>query len=140
MFAPRTGRDEHLARHRLADLFLDTFHYGAHTTASDALRAGLPVLTRRGATFASRVAASLCRSVGLDDCVTADAQSYEATALALAHDPARLAAVRERLAEALPTAPLFDVAAFTRDLERLYAAMHARRGAGLPPAHLGPLA
>ncbi len=139
VFARRTGRDEHLARHRLADLFLDTFHYGAHTTASDALRAGLPVLTRRGATFASRVAASLCRSVGLDDCVTEDVATYEATALALARDPARLATVHERLAAALPTAPLFDAAAFTRDLERLYAAMHARRGAGLPPAHLGPL-
>ena len=139
VFAPRTGRAEHLARHRLADLFLDTFHYGAHTTASDALRAGLPVLTRRGATFASRVAASLCRSVGLDDCVTEDVPTYEATALALAHDPVHLATVQERLAAALPTAPLFDVAAFTRDLERLYAAMHARRGAGLPPAHLGPL-
>ena len=77
VFAPRTSRDEHLRRHVLADLFVDTFHYGAHTTASDALRAGLPVLTRRGATFASRVAASLDRSVGLDALVVASAAEYE---------------------------------------------------------------
>jgi len=137
VFAPRTHRDEHLRRHRLADLFLDTFHYGAHTTASDSLRAGLPVLTRHGDTFASRVAASLCHSVGLDELVMASAAAYEETALVLVRDRARLAALRERLAKALPNAPLFDAARFARDLERLYAEMHRRARAGLAPAHLG---
>ncbi|HEX4235203.1 MAG TPA: tetratricopeptide repeat protein [Caldimonas sp.] len=136
VFAPRVGRDEHLRRHALADLFLDTFHYGAHTTASDALRAGLPVLTRRGDTFASRVAASLCQSVGLAALVVASAPAYEATALALATDPRRLAALRETLAGALPTAPLFDAARFAHDIERLYIAVDERRRAGLAPVHL----
>ena len=136
VFAPRTHRDEHLRRHALADLFVDTFHYGAHTTASDALRAGLPVLTRRGGTFASRVAASLDRCVGLDDLVVAGASQYEELAVALAEDRGRLARLRERLAAALPTTPLFDASGFARDIEHLYARMHARRLAGLAPADL----
>ena len=137
VFAPRTNRADHLSRHRLADLFVDTLHYGAHTTASDALRAGLPVLTRLGPTFASRVAASLDRSVGLDELVTASVDDYEATALGLATDPARLRALRDRLAAALPTAALFDAAGFARDLEQIYVAMHERQRAGLPPCHIG---
>ncbi|HEY2186952.1 MAG TPA: tetratricopeptide repeat protein [Caldimonas sp.] len=136
VFAPRMRHDEHLRRHALADLFLDTLHYGAHTTASDALRAGLPVLTRCGDTFASRVAASLCRSVGLDALVVTSAAAYEETALALAADPPRLAALRDALAQALPKAPLFDAARFAHDIERLYVAMHERRRAGLAPVHL----
>lgn len=137
VFAPRTQREAHLARHGLADLFVDTLHYGAHTTASDALRAGLPVLTCLGESFPSRVAASLCRVVGLDELVAGNVADYEALALALANDPARLAALRRRLVEALPQSPLFDVARFARDFENLYAIMHERRLAGLPPAHLG---
>ncbi len=137
VFSPRTNREAHLERHQLADLFVDTLHYGAHTTASDALRAGLPVLTCAGETFPSRVAASLCRAVGLDALVAADAAGYEAMALALAtSDRERLASLRRQLFEALPRAPLFDAARFTRDLEQLYAAMHARQRAGLPAAHL----
>jgi predicted O-linked N-acetylglucosamine transferase (SPINDLY family) len=138
VFAPRTGRDEHLRRHALADLFVDTFHYGAHTTASDALRAGLPLLTLRGGTFASRVAASLDHSVGFDALVTASVSEYEELAVALAADRARLAALRKTLAAALPTTPLFDAARFARDIEHLYARMHARRLAGLAPADLAP--
>jgi predicted O-linked N-acetylglucosamine transferase (SPINDLY family) len=138
VFAPRTGRDEHLRRHALADLFVDTFHYGAHTTASDALRAGLPVLTLRGGTFASRVAASLDHCVGLDALVVATVAEYEELAVALAEDRARLAALREALAAALPTTPLFDAARFARELEHLYARMHARRIAGLGPVDLAP--
>ena len=137
VFAPRTNRDAHLARHGLADLFVDTLHYGAHTTASDALRAGLPVLTCLGESFPSRVAASLCRVVGLDELVTGNVADYEAQALALATEPARLAALRRRLAEALPHSPLFDAERFARDFEALYTTMHERRLAGLPPAHLG---
>ena len=138
VFASRTGRDEHLRRHALADLFVDTFHYGAHTTASDALRAGLPVLTLRGGTFASRVAASLDHCVGLDALVVATVAEYEELAVALAEDRARLAALREALAAALRTTPLFDAARFARELEHLYARMHARRIAGLGPVDLAP--
>jgi predicted O-linked N-acetylglucosamine transferase (SPINDLY family) len=136
VFAPRLERGEHLRRHSLADLFLDTFHYGAHTTASDALRAGLPVLTRCGDTFAARVAASLCRAIGLDALVVESTEAYEKTALALAAEPLRLVALRDALAAALPTAPLFDAARFAHDIERLYITMHERRRAGLAPVHL----
>ena len=137
VFAPRTNREAHLARHQLADLFVDTLHYGAHTTASDALRAGLPVLTCMGESFPSRVAASLCRQVGLDALVTTDVAVYEATALALATtERERLASLRRQLAEALPRSPLFDAAAFARDFEQLCVAMHERHRAGLQPAHL----
>jgi protein O-GlcNAc transferase len=137
VFAERTHRDAHLSRHQLADLFVDTLHYGAHTTASDALRAGLPVLTCLGETFASRVAPSLCRAVGLDELVSDSVAAYEATALALAADRERLGALRGRLAAALPRSPLFDAGRFALDLERLYEAMHERRRAGLPAEHLG---
>lgn len=136
VFAPRTNREAHLARHALADLFVDTLHYGAHTTASDALRAGLPVLTCLGETFPSRVAASLCRAVGQGELVVASAAEYEAAAMALARDPGRLSALRGQLADALPQSPLFDAARFASDLERLYVSMHERRLAGLPPEHL----
>lgn len=132
VFAERTHRDAHLSRHQLADLFVDTLHYGAHTTASDALRAGLPVLTCLGETFASRVAASLCRAVGLDELVSTSVAGYEATALALAADRERLGALRGRLAAALPQSPLFDAGRFALDLEQLYVAMHERQRAGLP--------
>ncbi len=140
VFAVRTNRVDHLARHALADLFLDTLHYGAHTTASDALRSGLPVLTRLGATFASRVAASLNLSVGLDDAVAANSEDYEGVAFALATDPGRLRALRDRLAAALPTASLFDADGFARDLEALYVDLHARRLAGGLPGSTGDAA
>jgi len=96
------------------------------------------VLTRRGGTFASRVAASLDCCVGLDDLVVAGAAQYEELAVALAADRGRLAGLRERLAAALPTTPLFDASGFARDIEHLYARMHARRRAGLAPADLAP--
>ncbi len=132
-FAPKLPLAEHLARHRCADLFLDSFHYNAHTTASDALWAGLPVLTRLGETFASRVAASLLNAVGLPELITRNAGDYEALALALATEPARLAALRDKLAANRLTQPLFDTERSTRDLESAFHAMHSRQQAGLPP-------
>jgi predicted O-linked N-acetylglucosamine transferase (SPINDLY family) len=120
IFAGPAALDVHLARHRLADLFLDTAPYGAHATACDALWAGLPVLTRRGAAFASRVASSLLCAAGLPELVTESWDGYEAMALALARDPARLSGLRRKLALARGTAPLFDTPRFTRDLEALY--------------------
>ncbi|MDQ7988903.1 MAG: acetylglucosamine transferase [Candidatus Dactylopiibacterium sp.] len=136
VFARRTTMPAHLARQRRADLFLDTFHYNAHTTASDALWVGLPVLTCAGASFPARVAASLLHATDLPELVTTSPEAYAALALQLAHAPQRLAAVRARLAAAIPRAPLFDSATFTRHLEAAYAAMHARALQGLAPADI----
>lgn len=133
VFAARMPRDEHLARHRLADLFLDTLPYNAHTTASDALWAGLPVLTCMGASFASRVAASLLYAVGLPELVTSTQAAFEARAIALAHDPAQLAGLCERLRRQGPQSPLFDTPRFARDIESAFATMQERRQKGLPP-------
>jgi predicted O-linked N-acetylglucosamine transferase (SPINDLY family) len=120
-FAPRIRLDEHLARHACADLFLDTLPYNAHTTASDALWAGLPVLSCRGSTFPGRVGASLLHSLGLaDELLVDDAAAFEARAIELARDRTRLARVRERLAHARTTAPLFDTPAYCRALEQAY--------------------
>lgn len=123
VFADRQPLDRHLARHRLADLFLDTRYYNAHTTASDALWAGLPVLTCEGETFAARVASSLLHAVGLPELVTHSLDEYESLALQLASDPARLAAIKSRLANNLPAAPLFDTVRYTRHLEAAYRRM-----------------
>jgi predicted O-linked N-acetylglucosamine transferase (SPINDLY family) len=127
---------EHLARHRVADLFLDTHPCGAHTTASDALWAGLPLLTRSGDSFASRVASSLLHAVGLPELVTSTTLEYEDAAVALATDSARLAALRERLDFNRLRTPLFDTEQYARDLERVYQAMYDRYHEGLGPADL----
>jgi len=119
VFAPSLPLPAHLARHALADLFLDTFPYNAHTTANDALFAGLPLLTCAGDTFASRVAGSQLRAIGLPELVTDSLQAYEALALDLAQQPARLAQYRTRLAANRDREPLFDVAGYTRALEDL---------------------
>lgn len=120
VFAPHAPMEVHLARHALADLFLDTSPYNAHATAADALWAGLPVLTCLGTSYAGRVAASQLTALGLEDLIARSAEDYEALALTLARDPARLAALRAKLAAARATAPLFDTARFARDLEALY--------------------
>jgi protein O-GlcNAc transferase len=133
VFAARTpAMADHFARQRLADLFLDTPGYNAHTTASDALWAGLPVLSLIGTTFQGRVAASLLYAVGLPELVTGTLGDYEALALKLARDPALLAGIRQRLAQNRLTYPLFDTARFTRHLERAYETMwdNARQGRG----------
>ena len=127
---------EHLARHRVADLFLDTHPCGAHTTASDALWAGLPLLTRRGDSFASRVAASLLHAIGLPELVTSTMEAYEDLAVALASGGPRLAEIRGHLEANRLRTPLFDTERYTRDLERLYEAMYDRYQKGLGPADL----
>jgi predicted O-linked N-acetylglucosamine transferase (SPINDLY family) len=139
IFAPRMDLDQHLARHRLADLFLDTFYYNAHTTASDALWAGLPVLTCPGETFASRVAASLLTAIDLPELIAENRASYESMALDLARDPHRLGSLRKRLAANRLSAPLFDTVRYTRDLENVYLAMYARQQTGLAPDHIMPM-
>lgn len=123
VFAGPIPHAEHLARHRLADLFLDTLPYNAHTTASDALWAGLPVLTRRGTTFAGRVAASLLRAAGLPELIVDGQEAYEAAAVDLARSPQRLRDLRERLMRNRQSCPLFDTPRFTRHLEAAYRAM-----------------
>jgi len=116
----------HLARHRLADLFLDTVPFGAHSTSCDALWAGLPVLTCMGEGFAGRVAASLLATLGVPELITASLADYRAQALALSGSRERLAAVRSKIVQARETSPLFDTARFTRDLEALYLAATGR--------------
>ena len=119
VFAPRVPVAAHLARHALADLFLDTFPCNAHTTANDALFAGLPIVTCAGETFASRVAGSHLHAVGLPELVAHDLAHYEALALRLAREPGALAALRARLHADRATQPLFDTIAWTRALEGL---------------------
>ena len=133
--ARREAPAEHLARLRLADLFLDTFPYNAHAIASDALWAGLPVLTCRGDAFAGRVGASLLAAAGLSELVTGSLETYEGLATELASSPQRLAALRTKLAEA-KTSALFDTAHYTRNLERAYVTMWERSRLGQPPASL----
>ena len=131
IFAPRVPPDAHLARHRAADLFLDTLPYNAHTTAADALWMGVPVVTCVGEAFASRVAASLLTAVGLAELVTTTPAAYEALAIALAQDAARLAALRQRLEQGRDSAQLFDTRRYARNLEAAYGRVHARQLAGL---------
>jgi predicted O-linked N-acetylglucosamine transferase (SPINDLY family) len=134
VFASRVPRaEDHLARLRLADLFLDTLPYNAHATACDALWAGLPVLTCTGNSFPARVGASLLHAIGLPELVTSSLAEYEELALALARNPERLAGIKAKLMRNRDTEPLFDTARFTRDLESAYTAMWERQQAGLPP-------
>lgn len=136
VFAGHLEVSAHLARQRLADLFLDTFYCNAHTTASDALWAGLPVVTCLGETFAGRGAASLLHAAGLPELVARSPAEYEALAGELAASPSRLAALKEKLARNRSTCALFDTAGYTRRLEAAYAAVWRRHCAGLPPADI----
>lgn len=124
---------EHLARLALADLFLDTLPYNAHTTAADALWAGLPLLTTPGRTFPGRVAASLLTALGMPELIATDLADYEKRAIELASDRPRLAAIRERIKRQRETSPLFDTARFTRNLEAAYVKMMDRQLRGLRP-------
>jgi protein O-GlcNAc transferase len=123
IFAPKVSVADHLARQRRADLFLDTLPCNAHTTASDALWVGLPVLTCLGATFAGRVAGSLLKAVGLDELIAPSLQDYEALALRLAQDHASLAAIKDKLARNRDTSTLFDTKRATRHIESAYLTM-----------------
>jgi protein O-GlcNAc transferase len=128
--------EEYMARLALADLFLDTLPYNAHTTASNALWMGVPALTRIGTSYAGRVAASLLHAAGLDELVTATKAEYEAKALELARDPAALAALKEKVRNARDNSPLFDTLRYTRNLEVAFMAMAERTAKGEAPAHI----
>jgi predicted O-linked N-acetylglucosamine transferase (SPINDLY family) len=135
IFADRMASlDEHLARLRAADLFLDTFPYSAHATALDALWAGVPLLTYPGESFASRVAASLLRAADMPELIAGSPSEYEEKALELAADAARLGQLRRKLA--VRGTPLFDTARYTRNLETVYQTIHERRRLGLLPDHV----
>ena len=120
VFADRAEMNEHLARQKLADLFIDTFAFNAHTTATESLWAGLPVITKTGKSFAARVAGSLLTAVGLPELITETEEEYEALALDLAKDPKRLSKIRAKLNKNRLTKPLFDTERYTRHLETGY--------------------
>ena len=124
--------EEHVARHRLADMFLDTLPYNAHSTASDALWAGLPVVTCMGNSFASRVAGSVLRAVGLPELITQTLEEYEALALRLAREPQLLSQLKAKLERNRSGAPLFDTGLYCRHLEAAYLEMWQRYQAGQP--------
>jgi predicted O-linked N-acetylglucosamine transferase (SPINDLY family) len=134
VFSPRVRLEDHIARHRLADLFLDTLPYNAHTTASDALWAGLPVVTALGSTFPGRVAASALNAIGLPELVTHTLEKYEALALKLATDPGMLADIKAKLAQNRLTHPLFDTDRFRQHIESAYITMWERYQRGEAPA------
>lgn len=133
VFAPKLPLSQHLARHRLADLFLDCYPVNAHTTAGDALRTGLPVLTISGQTFISRVAGSLLRTVGLSELIMQDFQSYEQAALQLATDRPLLENIRRKLLANISESTLFDIYSATNKIEKAYHMMYQRLHDGLPP-------
>ena len=127
---------DHLARLRTADLFLDTLPFNAHTTASDALWVGLPVLTCAGHALPGRVAASLLNALDLPELITTTREDYRELAERLALNPAELKQIRDKLARNRLTAPLFDTVRFTRNLEAAFTAIYQRQQANLPPAHM----
>ena len=127
---------DHLARHRLADLFIDTLPFNAHTTASDALWAGLPVLTCIGTTFAGRVAASLLKAIELPELITSTQEDYEAMAVELATTPEKIMAIRQKLDQNRVSTPLFNSMLFARNIENAYIKMFNMYHANTGPEHI----
>jgi predicted O-linked N-acetylglucosamine transferase (SPINDLY family) len=140
VFAERLPLPEHLSRHSQADLFLDTFPYNAHTTASDALWTGLPVLTIMGQSFASRVSASLLNAIGLPELITSTQEEYEALAIELALNSEKLADIKLKLSNNRLTTPLFNTPLFVQNLESAYIKIYDRYQADLEPEHITILA
>lgn len=136
VFAKRMKISEHLARHRVADLFIDTFPYNGHTTASDALWAGVPVLTRIGESFASRVAASSLNAIELPELITTTQEQYESIAIELATIPEKLRFIKQKLERNKLTTALFDTPRFTKHIEAAYKQMYERYQADLPPKNI----
>jgi len=134
VFAPKLDHERHLRRLQLADLCLDTLPVAAFTTASDALWAGVPILTCAGETSAGRGAVSLLHAIGAPDLVASSLEDYESMAVRLAHNPSGLLAIRERIQQNRATSPLFDAVRHTRSVERAYVEMVRRSRAGEPPA------
>ena len=139
IFAERKKLPEHLSRHSLADLFLDTLPYNAHTTASDALWAGLPVLTCSGKTFASRVSASLLNAIKVPELITENLVDYQETAIYLALNPDKLSMIKEKINKNRLSSPLFDTKLFTKHIEEAYFRMHEININNLPPCNINVL-
>ena len=136
IFANKLEIKEHLARQKLADLFLDTFTFNAHTTASDALWVGLPVLTKAGKGFAARVASSLLTALEIPELITTSENEYEAQALSLATNPEKLASIKKRIVDNRTLTPLYDTEIYIKDLEKAYSYAYERYSSGLQPAEL----
>ena len=137
IFAQRVAlMADHLSRYTMADLFLDTYPYNAHTTALDSLKAGVPVLTLKGKSFASRVAASLLNAIGLPELITSTQEEYEVLAIELATHPHKLADIKLKLAKNRLTTPLFDTPLFTKNLEGAYSKIYERYQDDLQPDHI----
>jgi predicted O-linked N-acetylglucosamine transferase (SPINDLY family) len=136
IFASRMSMEEHLARHQLADLLLDTLPYNAHTTASDALWSGLPVLTCMGESFASRVAASLLTAIELPELITTNASDYESKAIQLATDAQQLSDLKAQLSKNKSTSPLFNGIQFIGHLETAFEKMHQIYLSGAPTENI----
>ncbi len=136
IFAGHVPFDEHLARHQAADMFLDTSPYNAHTTAADALWAGLPVLTCAGQSYPARVAASLLTAMNVPELIAATPEEYEAMAIALGREPARLGPIKEKIVRGRQISRLFDATAFARNMEAAFRGMARRARSGLPPEHI----
>ena len=136
IFGKRLSKPEYLARYRVADLFLDTHPYNAGTTASDALRMGLPVLTYLGSSAVSRHAASILNALNLPELITTTLEDYESLAIELATDPEKLKIIKDKLVGNLSTAPLYDTSLFARNLESAYSMMYDRYQQGLDPDHI----
>ena len=136
IFGTRMPLADHLARHRLANLCLDTLPYNAHSIATDALWANLPLLTCRGGTFAGRVAASLLTALNLSELITTTLEDYEALAVDLAMHPAKLEKIKQKLVQNRLTVPLFDTKLSTKHIEAAFTAMYERYQAALAPDHI----
>ena len=136
IFGQRIAQDEYLARYRTADLFLDTYPFNGGTTVSDALWAGLPVLTRAGEAFASRMASSLLHAIGLPELITSTQEGYEAMAVALASNPDRLKKIRLSLQQNRHSSILFNTQMFAHHIEKAYSQMYEKHQDNSPPEHI----
>jgi len=136
VFGRMLPQSEYLARYQIADLFLDTFPYNAGTTANDSLWAGLPVLTHMGSSMASRMAASLLKTLDLSELITDSPDSYEAAAIKLGSDSEKINQIKQKLAINKLTSPLFNTHLFTRNLEKVFRQIYERQHSGLSPDHI----
>ena len=136
IFGENLERSLYLARYRVADLFLDTHPYNAGTTASDALKMGLPMLTMKGKSYQARMGASIVNAVNLPELITHSQEEYESLAIELASNPDKLKAIKEKLASNLATAPLYNTKLFAKNIESAYTQMYERHHQGLEPDHI----
>jgi len=136
IFGENLDRANYLARYRVADLFLDTHPYNAGTTASDALKMGLPMLTMKGKSYQARMGASILNAVNLPELITHSQEEYESLAIELASNPDKLKAIKEKLVSNLATAPLYNTKLFAKNIESAYTQMYERHHQGLEPDHI----